>query len=388
MNSLKVWSNALSNRAEGTQKQYRYYFNDFLDFAGVSADKLREMKYQENMNSKPWERNQVENVLRGYLKNLEEQGLTCSTQSLAYAAARSFFEAQGMPLNLKKDDKPQGCAFGSKVLTSDEIRKILNAAELLRDQALISFLKDSGLRQSDAAKLVWGDFKDYRDGFWGFQLQTKKKKIKARGFVGPETTELLKLYKRKRLEGTQKIPGEKNIEDHPVFALIGEPEKPVHPRIMSANIGRIISLAGIEGASPHGLRKFWEQNVHFEHEAYQKQLNGRALNKVERAYHWKQTEELFSLYKATYTSLRVQKATENKYLRERMEKLEKENRELKALLPLVQKLMDEVKIGQQLDLNLREELNKTIELAKEADRKATLIEKRLKKETAKKSKHV
>lgn len=141
---------------------------------------------------------------------------------------------------------------------------IRNAAEILRDKALIMFLKDSGLRQSDAAKLKWGDFKDYGEGFWGFQIQTRKKRVKARGFVGPEATEILMLYKRKRLEGTQKIPAEKNIEEHPVFALVSEPSKPTRPAVMCADIAKIISLAGIDNASPHGLRKFWEQNIHVE----------------------------------------------------------------------------------------------------------------------------
>jgi len=37
---------------------------------------------------------------------------------------------------------------------------------------------------------------------------------------------------------------------------------------MSDVIGGIISLVDMEGVTPHGLRKFWEQNSHYEHEAY------------------------------------------------------------------------------------------------------------------------
>ena len=307
MNSIKVWENTLTNRAEGTQKQYRYYFSDFLRYAGVSPDELREMKFVENQEAKPWERNRVENLLRGYIKTLEKRNLTCSTQSLAYAATRSFFEAQGMPLFLKREDKPIGCAFGSKALIQEEIRQIKNAAELLRDKALIMFLKDSGLRQSDASTLKWKDFKDYGEGFWGFQIQTKKKKVKARGFIGSEAVEILELYKRKRMEGTQKLSPEENIEDNPVFALISEPKKVVRPEVMSGTLGRIISLAGIEKASPHGLRKFWEQNMHVEHVAYQKQMNGRALDSVERSYYWKEAHELFEIYKSNYDNLRIEK---------------------------------------------------------------------------------
>jgi len=348
MNSIKVWENTLANRAEGTQKQYRYYFGDFLRYVGVSPDELREMKFVENQEAKPWERNRVENLLRGYIKTLEKRDLTCSTQSLAYAAVRSFFEAQGMPLFLKREDKPTGCTFGSKALTREEIRQIKNAAELLRDKALIMFLKDSGLRQSDASKLKWNDFKDYGEGFWGFQIQTKKKKVKARGFIGSEATEMLELYKRKRMEGTKKLPPEENIEDNPVFALIAEPTKVVRSGVMSGNIGRIISLAGIEKASPHGLRKFWEQNLHVEHEAYQKQMNGRALDSVERAYYWKETPELFEIYKSNYDNLRIEKQ-EFKDVAQRLRReyeietmaLRRENEDLKDRI-----LKTEVKLAQ------------------------------------------
>jgi len=361
MKSVKVWENTLANRSQSTRQQYIRYFNNFLDYAGVSADELREMKYLEDQNAKPWERNRVENLLRSYMKSLEERGLTCSTQNLALAATRSFFEAQGMPLFLKREDRPAGCAFGSKTLTREEIRQIKNATELLRDKALIIFLKDSGLRQSDAAKLNWRDFKDYGEGFWGFQIQTKKKKTKARGFIGPEATELLQLYKRKRMEGTKKLLPEENIEDNPVFALVGEPTKPVKSAVMCANIGKIISLAGIENASPHGFRKFWEQSVHFEHEAYQKQLNGRALDSVERAYYWKEVPELLEMYRSNYHNLMIEQSDfreaeerlrhdyerEISGLRERIFDLEKRNKEISEGVELsssqLAKIIDAVK---------------------------------------------
>jgi integrase len=306
MNSLKVWQASLANRTEGTRKKYVSHFNRFIEWANITPDKLREMKYLEDKEAKPWERNQVENLLRQYLEEMEKSEYTCSTQKLTYASVRSFFEAQGMPLFLKRTDRPSGCAFGSKVLRREDIRQLKNAAEYLRDKALIMFLKDSGLRESDAAKLKWKDLQDLDEGFIGFTIQTKKKRTKARGFVGPEATEILKLYKEKRLQGTQKLPPEENIEDHPVFALLTDPTKRFRPALMSGAIGDIIKLVGIEGASAHGLRKFWEQNIHVENVAYQKQMNGRALTEVERAYFWKDAPELFEMYKANYRNLKVE----------------------------------------------------------------------------------
>jgi len=307
MESQVVWEASLANRAEGTRWQYLTRFKSFVEWTGLTPDKLREMKYKEDQTAKPWERSQVENLVRQYIQSLAEKEYSCSTQRLSYAAVRSFFEAQGMPLFLKRQDRPSGCAFGSKTLTHEDIRQIKNAAECLRDKALIMFLKDSGLRESDAAKLLWRDLKDYGEGFMGFEIQTKKKKTKARGFIGPETSEVLELYRQKRLQGTKKIPPEENLMNHPVFALLAHPTKSARAAFMSDILGSIIRLVGIEGATPHGLRKFWEQNIHVEKIAYQKQMNGRALTEVERAYYWKETPELLEIYKANYHELRVEK---------------------------------------------------------------------------------
>jgi len=304
------------------------------------------MKYLEDQAAKPWERSQVENLLRQYLEEMEKSEYTCSTQKLTYAAVRSFFEAQGMPLFLKRTDRPSGCAFGSKVLGREDIRQLKNAAEYLRDKALIMFLKDSGLRESDAAKLKWKDLQDLGEGFMGFTIQTKKKKTKARGFVGPEAVEILKLYKEKRLQGTQKLAPEEDIDEHPVFALLTDPTKGFRSALMSGVIGDIIKLVGIEGASGHGLRKFWEQNMHVENIAYQKQMNGRALTEVERAYFRKEMPELFEMYKANYHNLKVggeefreveerlrrEYDREMKNLRDRIYDLEQKNLELKRRL--------------------------------------------------------
>jgi len=306
--------------------------------------------------AKPWERSQVENLVRQYLQSLAEKEYSCSTQQLSYAAVKSFFEAQGMPLFLKRQDRPSGCAFGSKTLTHEDIRQLKNAAEYLRDKALIMFLKDSGLRESDAAKLLWRDLKDYGEGFMGFEIQTEKKKTKARGFCGPETSEILELYKQKRLQGTKKIPAEKNLMDHPVFALLADPTKPFYPALMSNILGGIIKLARIDGATPHGLRKFWEQNMHVEKIAYQKQMNGRALTEVERAYYWKETPELLEIYKANYRELRIEKQefreVEDRLrgdyegqiagLRKQIGELERKNSELKQRLNGYQLTGDQV----------------------------------------------
>ena len=140
--SLKVWEETIANRAESTKQDYRKHFECFIEWTGLNPDQLREMKWHEDQASKPWERSKVENLVRQYLQSLK--GYSCNTQRCFYTAIQSFFNANGVPLNLKRQDRPVGCAFGSKTIKQEEIRRIFNAAESLRDKALIMFLKDSG----------------------------------------------------------------------------------------------------------------------------------------------------------------------------------------------------------------------------------------------------
>lgn len=344
--SVKVWKATLANRAGSTRDKYLFFFEGFVKATGLTPDQLREMKYQENLTAKPWERSQVENLLRKHLQEMEEAEYSCNTRKLAYNAVKSFFAANGMRLNLDRNDKPSGCAFGSKTPNEEEIRQIVNATEYLRNRVLILFLKDSGLRESDVVKPRWKDLEDYGEGFMGFTIETEKKKVKARSFIGPETTEVLRLYKEKRLKGTLKIPPEQNIGEHPVFALLTDPTKPMQPAVVSQEIGHIISLTGLEGVTGHGLRKFWEQNSKYEKLAYAKQMNGRALTDVERSYFWKETPELLAMYKANYRNLMINREDfrdvedrlrsdyerEIKLLKDRIFELERKNTEQKKQL--------------------------------------------------------
>jgi len=295
------------------------YVKDFLEWSELSPDQIRQLKLEEeeDNNLKPWQREKVENLVRQYLgylttrahkgtRNQGKKGLTGSSRSLALCGIRSFFKAQGLPLRLDRSDQPEKSYMHASERPSREaIKKMVDAANYLRDRCLILFLKDSGLRESDVEGLRWRDLDPFPDGFMGLILETKKKKVKARPFIGEEASSLLALYKRQRLFGTEKIPPEKDLENHPIFALFSNPEKPLKARIMSSRVGDIIRLVGIANVSPHGLRKFWEDNVHAKKEAWVKQLNGRKLARDERAYQWKTREELFQIYRENYDNLRV-----------------------------------------------------------------------------------
>ena len=55
MNSQKLWEASLANRAENTRKNYLRCFREFAEWVQKTPNELREMKYKEDLNSKPWD---------------------------------------------------------------------------------------------------------------------------------------------------------------------------------------------------------------------------------------------------------------------------------------------------------------------------------------------
>jgi len=154
-NAVKVWMDGLSNRSEGTRKLYFRHFKKFYGWAGKSPEQLRELKWKEDQAQKPWERNQVENLVRKYIKHLEENNFSYVTMKITFSAIRSFFKKNGLPLNLDESDMPRGESLGGSITpTKEQIRKVYERGSD-RMKALIMFLKDSGLRVGDALIIKW-----------------------------------------------------------------------------------------------------------------------------------------------------------------------------------------------------------------------------------------
>jgi len=204
------------------------------------------------------------------------------------------------------------------------------------------------------------------------------------------------VYKKKRMEGTRRIPPEKDIEKHPVFALLQHPDKGMAPVVISARLSYIFRLAGMreKDVSAHGLRKFWEQHVHAKNESYVKQLNGRALSKIEKAYHWLTSEQLFEIYQRNYDDLSVLStpiAKEVKELEQRLrreyeekfkhleayeEKNKKLSRELEELKESLQTVMNTPDLIKDLK-NLQKQITVNMELWEKFKKQAKQIKKDL-----------
>jgi integrase len=307
VDSLQYWMMQLANRAQKTKTNYRLYFRKFALWMGKTPDELITMQQHRNSDPDPRVNRVLEGKVRSYLAHLEKEGKSVSTRKVAFNAINSFFKSNLHPLDLGPNDRPNGQAQGSRIPEKHEIVQLLNAAKTRRIRAAILFLKDSGLRISDVVRLTWSDRTDYGEGFWGWTLQTQKRRIVASPFVGPETVAALKQLSNKNQR---------------VF--------PMTAGTLTVSLSHVVRATDVKGVSAHGLRKYF--NVELQAARVPREWRFRMMGKATGAYDETRLSKLFSAYRDAYDHLRVYGSSTRdvEKLKDAMEVLREENRSLRA----------------------------------------------------------
>lgn len=134
----------------------------------------------------------------------------------------------------------------SDMLTSDELRKIIDVAGNERDRALIAFMFEGALRPIEACSATWDDL-DFDQ--YGAKFSTSKKTGKSRYIRLIWSGSLLKGW-------ANKYPGEPKGKN-PIFISTKHPGalKPIEPTTVRGLFYTLIKKAGIDKAvSPYYLR--------------------------------------------------------------------------------------------------------------------------------------
>jgi integrase len=301
--SVKFWMDGIANRKESTKVSYLRNMRRFCEAISFNPDQLYEMRKQDLKSEDERAKYRMENLLKRYIADLDKQGKGIGTLKNHYAAVRSFFEYNRVKLDLRRADAPSGEGIGKEPAEKIQIRHMIDVAEPFRFRCLISFLKDIGWRLSDVLALKWGDVNDMGEGFWNFKKVTKKETVVANGFVGPETTHLMQLYRVKREKA-----GETISDDSPLF----KSEKGKHYKSLphvSQKIGNMARLVNAKNVSAHSLRKYFKNTLetpelHIQ-KTWIKQMMGKKLNPGDKPYVEHRTEKLLKAYKRAYEKLRL-----------------------------------------------------------------------------------
>lgn len=315
MNALNYWLSELSNRRETTRAKYKEFFLKYAAFTGKTPDELLQMRKQDSKAEDQREQRGAESLLKAFIADLLAKGNSVSTAQIGYAAVRSFYEMHYYPLRMRRGDFPQGECLGSRAATKDHIKRILANTKKTKDakktRAIIMFLKDSGLRVSDARALkvgmVWKALEN-GDQFIPLSLVTKKNKTTAKTFLGPESVQALKEYLDERRKGTRRIPAEAITAESPLFRTNQSGKvKNMGREGFSALVRNQCKFIGEDRLSAHSFRKYFQTQLEAAGTStnWIDQMIGHRLINSRDAYSLPSEAQLREAYEKAYSQLRV-----------------------------------------------------------------------------------
>ena len=166
--SWGLWINDLATKADSTRYIYLRYFLKFLERWDIDPERLYQTRLEHEDSKDPRDRKIIEGWVKTQTKEIMDEGLSAATARQLEKSVISFFDSQNMTFSLRARDKPKVYSNGQRVILKDQIRKIWDRVgdeHKLRNRAMITILKDSGLRISDMGNLNVSDYSGAREVF-------------------------------------------------------------------------------------------------------------------------------------------------------------------------------------------------------------------------------
>ena len=312
--AIDYWISELAAKNDATKEMYLKNFAKFIDFTGKTADELL-LQRQENQTDKdPKIQRQIESQLIKFISAKRDDGLAPATLQIYFASIRSFFEIHYFPLRMRRGDYPKGESLGVKIARRETILKVIeNKANRNKPtlKAVILFLKDSGLRISDARLFNYGDIAkqlERGDTIVPLTRITQKQKTVAKSFIGTEAIQALKIYLQQRQNGSRHVPPEELNNESPLFRTW---TNGTVKRIPRGSLSSLIRQAFLRINEPnitaHSLRKYVQTKLEVAgmNVNWIDQILGHKLINSRDAYSKPTDEQLQEAYTQAYKFLRV-----------------------------------------------------------------------------------
>lgn len=338
----------LDTKAASTKSNYIRNFKKFLERWNLSPDELYELRVADKKSEDTRDHKRIERMVKTQMKEHRQNGYAASSCGQIRKSVLSFYESQGLEVNLKSKDDPSGITNGQRVVTIEQIRQMCDRMVFwykLRNQAIVLSLKDTGLRISDLGALNVGQYLSARviENNKGEQyrvfldpVETIKMKEPAYVHFGPESIDLIDQYLQQRRES-----GEVLTLDRPLFATAKKTKYALEnggrlsKGTFTGMFGRLKKYLDNNGhkISAHSLRKFHRTRLEGAGmpEGWVKKLQGK------KASVYSQPEEngdLTEKYVECYHALRIfgKEQEEITNLNDRLDKIERMNELLMVLL--------------------------------------------------------
>jgi len=312
--AIEYWLNELATKSETTKELYLKNFKKFLEFTNKTADELLEQRQENQTSTNPKIQRLIESQLIKFIATKRNEGLSPATLQTYFASVRSFFEIHYYPLRMRRGDYPSGESLGVKAANKENILKAIeNKANRNKTtiKAAILFLKDSGLRISDARLFNYGDVKEQLergDEFIELARITQKQKTIAKPFIGPEAIHALKTYLQEREHGSRRVPPEKLTDKSPLFRTWESTKIQRIPRNSFSSLVRQTFLRiNAQHTTAHSLRKYLQTNLEAAgvNTNWIDQILGHKLINSRDAYSKPTDEQLREAYTKAYKFIQV-----------------------------------------------------------------------------------
>lgn len=347
--AVQYWMDSLNSKAgpHSTKYVWKHHLKRFCDWSGKTPDMLVEERKEHLKSDDERLKHQAEMQVKKFIKHLEQKGLSANTRRSYFMAIRNFYKRNYVELHFFRGDGPgnQTVMAGRRAASKDDIAKMLEVSNP-RVRALILFIKDTGLAESDVVKLKMKDLpvKEVSEIFMleapvRLVLNRQKTGRRTITFIGQESLKALKNTWRIRERGSPEIkirrygryevkggvPPEQLTMESPLFRSYGKFLRTLKGKSSVAHLSAhavsvIIRKAAIladvwsPGFSAHALRRFFQTSLETSgmNPNWIKKMMGHTLGGSEAPYSQPEIEMLRQAYQKSYAHLAVSEVVEQK----------------------------------------------------------------------------
>ena len=311
---MQYWLEETLSKEPSTRKVYINNFTKFLQWLNKTPDEILKERQENLRSTNPKVQRKIESYLIKFIADQKSKGYSPATLQIIFASVRSFFEIHYVPLRMRRGDYPKGESIGVRRANKKAILKVLESKRNRNKHSMktiVLFLKDSGLRASDACLMNYGDIQmplERGDEIIPITKITQKSKIVAKTFIGKEAIDAIKEYLDERRKGNRHLPPETITANSPLFRTwIGAEVKRIPRETLSSNVRQAFLRIGEANISAHSLRKFLQTNLEVAgvNVNWIDQILGHRLINSRDAYSKPTDEQLREAYTKAYPHIKV-----------------------------------------------------------------------------------
>lgn len=356
----------LAGKAERTKNVYLGALRIYTNYRDMNPEELIDEIEADRQKTRR-ERGEIEYIIKTFhewllnekpklskgKKPTGEKGVSTNRANSILCGVRSFYKANGFPLNVKTP-KSYTLPENEKLkVRADTVKKLVNHAPTLRDRAIILAIFQSGMDASTLCSLKYGDvakgleaYKNNGEQPMLIKVVRKKAHVNFNTFLAKDAIEALLAYLNKRQEKEGKIG-----LSEPLFVKerVKNDVKSLNTKLIDKMMRKVALRSGVVSQEemeradmnpcrPHALRAAFKTVLMLQ--GVPKELTEYWMGHTPDyggAYHLPSDEEQLEIYADNCEPLSINRATEqvkelSKEMREEIGELQMENRRLRKKL--------------------------------------------------------